>query len=186
VEQPATSNVKAVSATVLSGSVANTRGLTSAGHGDITLTVTSANDPATVLLDYGVEVEGAPYLDVQSYSGPSPSVSLAFTEARTYLRTPGSSTPGAIIGDSAFQARSASLTVSADGVAVDGSRDARVVQDIPDVFGAGHRQKVQVQLLVVAVLHGAVQGPSAPIVDSAMMSVRSSTSLTLLTGKSHL
>ena len=59
-------------------------------------------DPATVLLDYGVEVEGTPYLDVESYSGATPVVSLAFSESRTYLRTPGS---GAITGDSAFQPR---------------------------------------------------------------------------------
>src|SRR5437763_1772332 len=110
--QPATSNVKAVSATVLSGSVSSARGLTSAGHGDATLTVTSASDPATVLLDYGVEVEGTPYLDIRSYSGTSPVASLAFTEAKTYLRAPGS---GAITGDSAFQPRAVSLTVSADG-----------------------------------------------------------------------
>jgi len=183
-EQPATSNVGAVSATVLSGSVTNARGLTSDGHGDATLTVTSASDPATVLLDYGVEAEGTPYLDVISHSGASPAVSLAFTEAKTYLRTPGSSTlaaaapagtttisvqpgtarspltfaagdtvtvgspaetdriasvsgavitlktpladahpagatvastPGAITGDSAFQPRAVTLTVSADG-----------------------------------------------------------------------
>ena len=48
---------------MLSGSVTNARGLTSAGHGDVTLTVTSANSPATVLLDYGVEVEGTPDLE---------------------------------------------------------------------------------------------------------------------------
>jgi hypothetical protein len=183
-EQPAAGNVRAVSATALSGSVANARSLTSAGHGDATLTVTSANNPATVLLDYGVEVEGTPDLDVDSYTGTAPVMSLAFTEARTYLRTPGSSTlaaaanagattisvqpgtsrspatfaagdtvtigspaetdhivsvsgaaitlktplagahparasvtstPGAITGDSAFQPRAVSLTVSADG-----------------------------------------------------------------------
>ena len=184
-EQPATGNVRALSATVLSGSVTNARGLTSAGHGDATLTVRSASAPATILLDYGVEVEGAPYLDVESYTGPAPVMSLAFTEARTYVRTPGSSTlaaagaagattisvqpgtsrspltfaagnrvtvgspaetdrivsvsgaaitlktpladahpagaavtstQGAITGDSAFQPRAVSLTVSADGV----------------------------------------------------------------------
>ena len=81
-----------MTATVLSGSVTNARGLTSDGHGDTTLTVTSASAPATVLLDYGVEAEGTPYLDVISHSGASPAVSLAFTEAKTYLRTPGSST----------------------------------------------------------------------------------------------
>jgi Bacterial alpha-L-rhamnosidase C-terminal domain/Bacterial alpha-L-rhamnosidase 6 hairpin glycosidase domain len=100
-EQPGSSNVQAMSATVLSGSVTNARGLTSGGHGDTTLTVTSANAPATVLLDYGVEVEGTPYIDVQSSSGTAPAVSLAFTEAKTYLRTPGSSTlvSPAVAGD---------------------------------------------------------------------------------------
>ena len=91
-EQPGSGNVKAVSATVLSGSVSNAGGLTSLGHGDTTLTVTPGQAPATILLDYGVEVEGTPYLDVKSFSGTAPAVSLAFTEARTYLRTPGSST----------------------------------------------------------------------------------------------
>jgi Bacterial alpha-L-rhamnosidase C-terminal domain/Bacterial alpha-L-rhamnosidase 6 hairpin glycosidase domain len=90
-EQPATSNVKAMSATVLSGSVVNARGLTSSGHGDTTLTVTSDN-AATVLLDYGAEVEGTPYLNVQSHTGTAPAVSLAFSESKTYLRTPGSGT----------------------------------------------------------------------------------------------
>jgi hypothetical protein len=91
-EQPRSSDVKAVSATVLSGDVANARGLTADGRGDTTLTVASASRPATVLLDYGVEAEGTPYLDVTSYSGTAPSVSLAFTEAKGYLRTPGSGT----------------------------------------------------------------------------------------------
>jgi hypothetical protein len=91
-EQPRSSDVKAVSATVLSGNVANARGLTADGRGDTTLTVTSSSGPATVLLDYGVETEGTPYLDVTSYSGTAPSVSLAFTEAKGYLRTPGSGT----------------------------------------------------------------------------------------------
>jgi hypothetical protein len=91
-EQPARSNVQAVSATVLSGTVSNARGLTAHGHGDTTLTVPAGGAPATVLLDYGVEVEGSPYLNVASYSGTTLAASLAFTEARSYLRTPGSST----------------------------------------------------------------------------------------------
>src|SRR5438876_11896076 len=49
-EQPATSDVRPGSATVLSGSVANPAGLTPGGHRTTTLTVTSSNDPATVLL----------------------------------------------------------------------------------------------------------------------------------------
>jgi hypothetical protein len=74
--------------------VSNAQGLTSHADGATTLTVTSSNDPATILLDYGEDVEGSPYIDVKSYNttGASPTVSLAFTEAKGYLRTPGSST----------------------------------------------------------------------------------------------
>jgi hypothetical protein len=118
-EQPSGSIVRPVSATVLSGSVANARGLTAHGAGPTTLTVTSSDHPAVILLDYGEEVEGSPYVDVRSYrtTGASPTVSLAFSEARGYLRTPGSST---ITGDSAFQPRSVSLTVTADSMLTSG------------------------------------------------------------------
>lgn len=91
-EQPGSSDVRAVSATVLSGNVANARGLTVDGHGDTTLTVAPGGAPATVLLDYGVDVEGSPYLNVGSYNGAGLTASLAFTEAKGYLRTPGSDT----------------------------------------------------------------------------------------------
>jgi Bacterial alpha-L-rhamnosidase C-terminal domain/Bacterial alpha-L-rhamnosidase 6 hairpin glycosidase domain len=91
-EQPAASDVRPVSATVLSGNVSNASGLTPGGHGPTTLTVTSADQPATILLGYSVEVEGTPYLNVASSRGTAPTMSLAFTEAKTYLHTPGSST----------------------------------------------------------------------------------------------
>jgi hypothetical protein len=93
-EQPKSSDVRPVSATVLSGKVSNARGLTSNGGGATTLTVTTSDQFAVILLDYGEEVEGMPYINVKSYgtAGASPAVSLAFTEAKGYLRTPGSST----------------------------------------------------------------------------------------------
>src|SRR5215467_11048982 len=50
-EQPRSGDVRPVSATVLSGSVTNARGVTSAGHGRTILTVPSGGSPATVLLD---------------------------------------------------------------------------------------------------------------------------------------
>lgn len=89
-EQPTTSNVRPVSATVLSGSVANPRGLTARGGGLTTLTVRPGGRPATVLLDYGKDIEGYPYVTVKSHSSGStpPSVSLAFSEARQYMWTP--------------------------------------------------------------------------------------------------
>ena len=91
-EQPASSDVRPVSATVLSGTASSPRALTRDGHGHATLTVTPGDAPATVLLDYGTEVEGSPYVTVSSYAGTTPSLSLAFSESMTYLRTPGSST----------------------------------------------------------------------------------------------
>jgi alpha-L-rhamnosidase-like protein len=114
-QQPKKSDVKPVSATVLSGSVSNVKALTAKGGGSATLTVATGGDPAIVLLDYGSEVEGSPYINVKSYDGQgtTPSVSLAFSEAETYLRTAGASTPGGITGDSAFAPRTASITVTA-------------------------------------------------------------------------
>ena len=93
-EQPSSTDVRPVSATVLSGSVANPRALTTDGHGTTSLTVTPGGPPAIVLLDYGVETEGTPYLSVKSsaITGTAPAVSLAFSESLTYMRTPGSST----------------------------------------------------------------------------------------------
>jgi hypothetical protein len=56
--------------------------------------VRPGGQPAVILLDYGEEVEGSPFINVKSYStsGTPPTIFLAFTEAKTYLRTPGSST----------------------------------------------------------------------------------------------
>jgi Bacterial alpha-L-rhamnosidase C-terminal domain/Bacterial alpha-L-rhamnosidase 6 hairpin glycosidase domain len=118
-EQPRTSDVHPVSATVLAGSVANPGALTRAGHGATTLTVTSSGQPATVLLDYGVEVEGSPYLRVRAVHGSTPvGVSLAFSESRTYLRTPPGSGP--VTGDSAFQPRSVPLSVTSASTVTSG------------------------------------------------------------------
>jgi len=92
-EQPANSDVTPVSAAVLLGSVSGARALTGHGGGDTTLTMLPGGAPATVLLDYGIEVEGSPYVTVESYAGdgPAPALSLAFSESMAYLRVPGSS-----------------------------------------------------------------------------------------------
>jgi len=52
----------------------------------------------------------------------------------------------------------AEISAGRAGVAVDGNRDAGIAQDVLNVFGVGHRQEEQVQLLVVAVLHGSGPG----------------------------
>jgi hypothetical protein len=93
-EQPKNSNVKSVAATVLSGIVTNATGVAAQGNGTTTLTVAPGGKPATILLDYGTEVSGTPYINVKSYNGngTTPTVSLAFAEAKSYLKTPGSGT----------------------------------------------------------------------------------------------
>jgi len=94
---------------VLSGSVSAARGLTGHGPGDTTLTMAPGGVPATVLLDYGVEVEGSPYVTVESSAGggPAPVLSLAFSESLAYLRAPGSGTLAAAVaaGDTSITVR---------------------------------------------------------------------------------
>lgn len=92
VEGPRTASVRPVAATVLSGHVHNPRGLV--GKGVTILTVRPGDAPATVLLDFGKDVEGLPFINVKSYTnnGASPSLQLTFSETRKYLFSPGSST----------------------------------------------------------------------------------------------
>ncbi|MFJ4844467.1 alpha-L-rhamnosidase C-terminal domain-containing protein [Streptomyces sp. NPDC088733] len=51
-----------------------------------TLTTVAGGAPASVLLDFGKDVAGAPWFDVTALSG-SPTLSLATSEARQYIRT---------------------------------------------------------------------------------------------------
>jgi hypothetical protein len=93
VHGPTTSNVQPVGATALSGHVRHASGLAGRGTKATTLTVTPGGAPATVLLDYGKEVLGRPYLDIKpSGTATTPAVQLTFSETRQYLFSPGSST----------------------------------------------------------------------------------------------
>ncbi|MDL4817286.1 alpha-L-rhamnosidase C-terminal domain-containing protein [Actinomadura opuntiae] len=84
VQGPATGNVRPVTAAVLSGNVTHAPGLTGRGAEPTTLTVTPGGPPATVLLDYGKEMVGTPYIDVVS-AAAAPPLQLAFSETRKYL-----------------------------------------------------------------------------------------------------
>jgi hypothetical protein len=90
VQAPRSERVRPVAATVLSGQVTNPRGLTAPDAGRTTLMVTRGGTPATVLLDYGREVVGTPYLDPGRATGAA--LRLTFSETRRHLYTPGSST----------------------------------------------------------------------------------------------
>src|SRR5207249_873230 len=96
-EQPANSNVRPVSATVLSGSVANPGGLAQGGHGTTTLTVTPAETGQIV-----------------SVSGATLTLKAPLAQAHPAGASV-TSTPGAITGDSAFQPRDVSLPVTGTG-----------------------------------------------------------------------
>jgi hypothetical protein len=94
VEAPNSSDVRPVAATVLSGNVRDPQGLAGPAGGLTTLTVAPGGAPATVLLDYGQEIVGTPFVDVKSYRSPGtpPALQLTFSETRKYLFSPGSST----------------------------------------------------------------------------------------------
>ncbi|MEV6641685.1 alpha-L-rhamnosidase C-terminal domain-containing protein [Amycolatopsis sp. NPDC051371] len=65
-------------------------------HGPATtLTTVAGGTPASVLLDFGKEVGGTPYLDLTRVTG-SPTLTLVTSEARQYIRTPASTTVPAV------------------------------------------------------------------------------------------
>ncbi len=82
------STVKPVGATVASGSVDNPQALVT-GNGVTTLTNVVGQAPPIVFLDYGREVGGLPFFNVQSVTpvGPATSVTMraAYSELQRYL-----------------------------------------------------------------------------------------------------
>jgi hypothetical protein len=76
---------------VLSGNVANSNGLVNGRGGATTLTVAPGGAPATVLLDFGVDVSGVPFINVAGAPTTPATVALAFSESRAAMRTPGNS-----------------------------------------------------------------------------------------------
>jgi hypothetical protein len=88
VPAPASDNVRAVRVTRTSGSVTNAGALTGQSTGTTTLRTTSATSPATVVLDFGKEVGGTPYVTVSSStpsSGSSATLRVATSEALPFL-----------------------------------------------------------------------------------------------------
>lgn len=88
---PASQNVEPARASVLSGDVRNPHGVIGS-NGVTTMTVAPGGAPATLLIDYGKEVVGTPYIDVKAYKGAATALQLTFSETREHLFTPGSST----------------------------------------------------------------------------------------------
>ncbi|MFF2999493.1 alpha-L-rhamnosidase C-terminal domain-containing protein [Streptomyces sp. NPDC057950] len=140
--QPTSTNVKPVAASVSAGTVTNVQGVTSQGNGTTTLTVPQGGRPTTILLDYGTEVEGTPTISVQSHTG-TPTLSLAFSEAKSWLTT---SSSGTVTGDSGFGPRTTTIRVNSNttltGPLISGFRFETITLSTPGTVvlsGAGLR-----------------------------------------------
>lgn len=85
---PSSDDVKPVAITRAHGSVANPEALTGGG-GSTTMTMEPGGSPAVIVLDYGQEVGGTPYIDVagSTPTGPatSNSVRISTSEALPFL-----------------------------------------------------------------------------------------------------
>ncbi len=73
------------------GAVTHPQSLLSSPGPATTLTTVAGGTPASILLDFGKEVGGTPYLDLAGVSG-SPTLTLVTAEARQYIRTPAATT----------------------------------------------------------------------------------------------
>ncbi|MEU6346389.1 alpha-L-rhamnosidase C-terminal domain-containing protein [Streptomyces sp. NPDC046977] len=103
---PSTTQVPPVSVETR-GSVTNPNTLVTGQGTPTTLTTAAGGAPASVLLDLGKDVAGAPYIDVTARTG-NPTLSLATSEARRYIRTPASTTVSASAASGATQVTVAS------------------------------------------------------------------------------
>ncbi len=82
---PSSDDVKAVAITRAHGDVTNPEALLGGG-GTTTLTMEEGGPPAVIVLDYGQNHGGFPYLNVSSVSG-SPSVRISTSEALPFLNS---------------------------------------------------------------------------------------------------
>jgi len=89
VPAPTSGSVRAVRVTRTSGPVTNAGALAGQGTGTATLRTTSSASPATVVLDFGKEVGGTPYVAVSASSGSPLTVRVATSEALPFLTVGG-------------------------------------------------------------------------------------------------
>jgi hypothetical protein len=89
------------------GSVSHLQTLVTGKGKATTLTTAAGATPASVLLDFGKDVAGTPYLDVTAVEG-APTLTLVTGEARRFLRRPASTTVAAAATAGATQVTVAS------------------------------------------------------------------------------
>src|SRR5689334_5171855 len=103
---PSSSTVRPTTVVRTQGSVTNAGALTGQATGTTVLTTTSTNSPAAVVLDFGKEVGGTPFITVSSSTPASNTVRISTSEALRFLTT----SSGAFTNDNGSQIN---LTVTA-------------------------------------------------------------------------
>ncbi|WP_405589094.1 alpha-L-rhamnosidase C-terminal domain-containing protein [Streptomyces sp. NBC_01190] len=111
VETPSSATVCPTTVTSTSGPVTGAQNLVCGGSGTATLTLAQGGATPTIVLDYGKNVGGVPYFDVQAESG-SPTLQAGYSEAQRYLTATGD---GAVPWAQGDPARHDAYTVAAPG-----------------------------------------------------------------------
>jgi len=129
---PSSDDVKAVAITRAHGDVTNPEALLGGG-GSTTLTMEEGGPPAVIVLDYGQNHGGFPYLNVSSVSG-SPSVRISTSEALPFLNSnPNTSLAfDASAGDTNVKVESTSPFFDGTDITI-GEGDAAETRTIADV-----------------------------------------------------
>jgi hypothetical protein len=94
---PSSDDVRPVAIVRTQGSVTNAGALT--GTGTATMTTTSTNSPAAIVLDFGKEVGGTPYITVSVSNSTSKTVRISTSEALPFL----TNSSGAFVNDNGSQ-----------------------------------------------------------------------------------
>lgn len=111
VRTPPSGTVCPTAVTSTSGAVTGAQNLVCGGSGTATLTRAAGGAAPTVVLDYGRNVGGVPYFDVQAESG-SPTLQAGYSQSLGYLTPTGD---GAVPWAEGDPARHDAYTVSAPG-----------------------------------------------------------------------
>src|SRR2546423_12495393 len=85
VPAPASGDVRPVSVVRTHGTVTNPGALTGQSSGSTVLTVPSGGSPAIVVVDFGKEVGGNPFVTVSATSATSATLGVATSEALSFL-----------------------------------------------------------------------------------------------------
>jgi hypothetical protein len=129
---PSSDDVKAVAITRAHGGVTNPEALLN-GVGTATLTMEEGGPEAVIVLDYGQEVGGTPYLNISNVSG-SPSVRISTSEALPFLNSSGSTSLAldASAGDTNVKVENTSIFYVGTDITID-EGDAAETRTITDV-----------------------------------------------------